>query len=133
MITSGAATYRIHTYAAEDFPNLPDLDAVALQQVDAELLLQTIARVGRSASRDESRPVLTGIFVSFEAGKLVMAATDSYRLAVKETALPDRCRSSRRSSLRARSRRSPGSERALTRSSSPCRRTTSCSASTACG
>ena len=32
--------------------------------------------------------MLTGIFVSFEAGKLVMAATDSYRLAVKETAAP---------------------------------------------
>ena len=43
------------------------------------------ARVGRSASRDESRPVLTGILVRFEPGKIVMAATDSYRLAVKET------------------------------------------------
>ena len=42
-------------------------------------------RVSRSASRDESRPVLTGILVRFEPGKLVMAATDSYRLAVKET------------------------------------------------
>ncbi|HEY3920756.1 MAG TPA: DNA polymerase III subunit beta, partial [Gaiellaceae bacterium] len=36
-------------------------------------------------SRDESRPVLTGILVRFETDKLVMAATDSYRLAVKET------------------------------------------------
>jgi len=44
--------------------------------------------VARSASRDESRPVLTGILVRFEAGKLVMAATDSYRLSVKETPLP---------------------------------------------
>jgi DNA polymerase-3 subunit beta len=88
LITSGSATYRIHTYSAEDFPHLPDLETVALQQVDAETLLGTIARVGRSASRDESRPVLTGIFVSFDAGKLVMAATDSYRLAVKETASP---------------------------------------------
>jgi DNA polymerase-3 subunit beta len=88
VITSGSATYRIHTYAAEDFPHLPALDAVALQQVDSDALLGTIARVGRSASRDESRPVLTGIFVSFEGGKLVMAATDSYRLAVKETASP---------------------------------------------
>jgi DNA polymerase-3 subunit beta len=86
VITSGSANYRIHTYAAEDFPHLPDLDSASLQQVDAEALLGTIARVGRSASRDESRPVLTGIFVSFEAGRLVMAATDSYRLAVKETA-----------------------------------------------
>src|SRR5438093_9416491 len=48
---------------------------------------ETIARVGRAASRDESRPVLTGILARFEAGKLVMAATDSYRLSVKETPL----------------------------------------------
>jgi DNA polymerase-3 subunit beta len=88
VITSGSAAYRIHTYSAEDFPHLPDLDTATLQQADADVLLGTIARVGRSASRDESRPVLTGIFVSFDAGKLVMAATDSYRLAVKETASP---------------------------------------------
>ena len=47
----------------------------------------TVARVSRSASRDESRPVLTGILMRFEPGKLVMAATDSYRLSVKETAV----------------------------------------------
>jgi len=87
-ITSGSASYRIHTYAVEDFPHLPDLEGAALQEVDRETLLGTIARVSRSASRDETRPVLTGIFVSFESGKLVMAATDSYRLAVKETAAP---------------------------------------------
>jgi DNA polymerase III subunit beta len=84
LITSGSASYRVHTYSAEDFPHLPDTDA-PLQPADREALLSTIARVSRSASRDESRPVLTGIFVSFENGKLVMAATDSYRLAVKET------------------------------------------------
>jgi len=88
VITSGSATYRIHTYAAEDFPHLPDIDPASLQTVDADVLLGTIARVGRSASRDESRPVLTGIFVSFDDGNLVMAATDSYRLAVKETVAP---------------------------------------------
>jgi DNA polymerase III subunit beta len=53
--------------------------------VERDALVETIARVSRSASRDESRPVLTGILVRFEPGKLVMAATDSYRLAVKET------------------------------------------------
>jgi len=85
VITSGSASYRVHTYSAEDFPHLPDLDAIPLQPVDREALLETIARVSRSASRDESRPVLTGILVRFEPNKLVMAATDSYRLAVKET------------------------------------------------
>jgi DNA polymerase-3 subunit beta len=90
VITSGSASYRIHTYAAEDFPRLPELESTPLQPVEREPLLATIARVSRSASRDESRPVLTGIFVSFEGERLVMAATDSYRLAVKETATSGR-------------------------------------------
>src|ERR671931_393407 len=86
-ITCGPSSSTLHTYSAEDFPRLPDLDAVGTFSVDREALLDTIARVARSASRDESRPVLTGILVRFEGGKLVMAATDSYRMSVKETAL----------------------------------------------
>ncbi|HEX7082560.1 MAG TPA: DNA polymerase III subunit beta [Gaiellaceae bacterium] len=93
VVTSGSATYRLHTYSAEDFPRLPEVETAALHAVDRSALLETVARVGRSASRDESRPVLTGILVRFEPGKIVMAATDSYRLAVKETpvdaVLPD--------------------------------------------
>ena len=84
-ITSGTASYTLHMYNPEDFPRLPELDAVETFSVDRELLLETIHRVARAASRDESRPVLTGILVSFVGGKVVMAATDSYRLAVKET------------------------------------------------
>ena len=86
-VTCGSASYTLHTYNADDFPRLPDVDAVATFSVDREALLETIARVARSASRDESRPVLTGILARFETGKLVMAATDSYRLSVKETPL----------------------------------------------
>jgi len=85
-IASGTASYRLNTYAAEDFPRLPAIEA-QLHAIDREALLDTIDRVARSASRDESRPVLTGILVRFEAGKLVMVATDSYRLSVKETDL----------------------------------------------
>jgi len=86
-IRSGAATYRLHTYNAEDFPRLPDAEAAERHEVDRETLLETVSRVSRSASRDESRPVLTGVLMRFEPGKLVMAATDSYRLSVKETAI----------------------------------------------
>jgi DNA polymerase-3 subunit beta len=85
-LTCGSASYRIHTYAAEDFPHLPEVDPATLQAADRDALVETVSRVGRSVSRDESRPVLTGILVRFEPGKIVMAATDSYRLAVKETA-----------------------------------------------
>jgi DNA polymerase III subunit beta len=86
-VTCGPAEYRLHTYGAEDFPRLPEVDATPLHSIDADTLLETVARVSRAASRDESRPVLTGILVRFEPGKLVMAATDSYRLSVKETAV----------------------------------------------
>jgi DNA polymerase-3 subunit beta len=85
-VASGTASYRLNTYAAEDFPRLPAIEA-QLHAIDREALLDTVDRVARSASRDESRPVLTGILVRFEAGKLVMVATDSYRLSVKETEL----------------------------------------------
>ena len=86
-ITCGTASYRLHTYSAEDFPRLPDVQAAPLHTVDGEALLATVAQVSRAASRDESRPVLTGILVQLEGEKLVMAATDSYRLSVKETQL----------------------------------------------
>jgi DNA polymerase-3 subunit beta len=84
-VQCGSATYRLHTYNAEDFPRLPETEGIQLHAIDRETLLETISRVSRSASRDESRPVLTGVLVRFEPGKLVMAATDSYRLSVKET------------------------------------------------
>jgi len=93
IVTAGSANYRLHTYSSEDFPRLPEVETGALYAIERDALVETVARVGRSASRDESRPVLTGILVRFEPGRIVMAATDSYRLAVKETpveaALPD--------------------------------------------
>ena len=88
-LVCGTASYRLHTYAAEDFPRLPEVDPSTAFTVDKEAFVDTIAKVSRSASRDESRPVLTGVLVRFEGDKLVMAATDSYRLSVKETALPE--------------------------------------------
>jgi DNA polymerase-3 subunit beta len=85
-VTSGSYSSKVNVFSAEDFPRLPSLE-VALHTVDAPALLGTIDKVARAASRDESRPVLTGILVRFEGDRLTMAATDSYRLSVKETAL----------------------------------------------
>ena len=86
-VECGSASYRLHTYNVDDFPRLPDVATIGTFAVDRDALLDTVSRVSRSASRDESRPVLTGILARFDAGKLVMAATDSYRLSVKETPL----------------------------------------------
>ncbi len=86
-VTSGSASYTLHTYNPEDFPRLPDVTAVQTFSVERDALLETIGRVARAASKDESRPVLTGVLVQFAGSRIVMAATDSYRLAVKETDL----------------------------------------------
>ena len=51
----------------------------------AGAFVDTIARVARAASRDETRPHLTGVLVTASGNELRMVATDSYRLGVKET------------------------------------------------
>src|SRR5581483_2738384 len=57
--------------------------------VPAGAFVSTALKVAGSASRDETRPVLTGILVSASERELRMVATDSYRLSVKETALEE--------------------------------------------
>jgi DNA polymerase-3 subunit beta len=86
-LTCGSSSFKLHTYDAADFPRLPQVPPPAAFDVPREAFLETLGRVSRAASRDESRPVLTGVLVQIEGDRLVMAATDSYRLAVKETTL----------------------------------------------
>jgi DNA polymerase III subunit beta len=88
-LVCGAASYGLHTYSPDDFPRLPEIAPDESFSIERAALLDTIMKVSRSASRDESRPVLTGVLVRFEAGKLIMAATDSYRLSVKETEITE--------------------------------------------
>jgi DNA polymerase-3 subunit beta len=83
----GASRYSLHTYDADDFPRLPEIDHGRTFGVDRETFLQAAERVLRAASRDDSRPVLTGVLVEFADGVLTMAATDSYRMAVRTTTL----------------------------------------------
>src|SRR5271166_6105183 len=83
----GATTFHLRTLRAEDFPSLPAPSPDTRVALPAEAFVQTISRVARSASRDETRPVLTGILMSASGQELRMVATDSYRLSVKETAL----------------------------------------------
>lgn len=84
-ITCGSSSYKVHTYDASDFPELPSPDAAELHAIPRAPFLETLTTVSRAASRDESRPVLTGILVRLSDERLVMAATDSYRLSVRET------------------------------------------------
>jgi DNA polymerase-3 subunit beta len=86
-LISGPATFHLRTLRAEDFPALPEPSPETRVALPVDAFVETISRVARSASRDETRPVLTGILMSASAQELRMVATDSYRLSVKETAL----------------------------------------------
>ena len=79
--------YSIRAYAAEDFPQLPKFDESEAFKMGGEALVETVEKVSRSYSRDETRPVLTGILISFEQSRVKMVTTDSYRLSIKETEL----------------------------------------------
>jgi len=85
----GPATFHLRTLRSEDFPTLPAPTPETRITLPAEAFVQTVTRVARSASRDETRPVLTGILMSASGRELRMVATDSYRLSVKETALEE--------------------------------------------
>jgi DNA polymerase-3 subunit beta len=86
-VISGKATFHIRTLRTEDFPPFPEPDADSAVSLPADAFVSTALKVAGSASRDETRPVLTGILVSASDRELRMVATDSYRLSVKETTL----------------------------------------------
>jgi DNA polymerase-3 subunit beta len=86
-LVCGTAVFRLRTLRSEDFPRLPEPPSGEIVKLDAPAFIDTVARVARSASRDDTRPILTGILVSASDTSLRMVATDSYRLSVKTTTL----------------------------------------------
>ncbi len=88
-IVSGPSRFHLRTVPGEDFPHLPEPGGVEPVRLPATAFVETVGRVARSASRDETRPHLTGVLVSASGRQLRMVATDSYRLSVKETTLEE--------------------------------------------
>jgi DNA polymerase III subunit beta len=87
IVSSERATFALRALLADDFPRMPEPPENGDVVLPAKALAETIERVAKAASRDETRPVLTGILMSVDGGVLRMVATDSYRLSVKETQL----------------------------------------------
>ncbi|HST55623.1 MAG TPA: DNA polymerase III subunit beta [Solirubrobacteraceae bacterium] len=86
-LISGSATFHLRTLRADDFPTLPAPSSETRVVLPGGAFAQTISRVARSASKDETRPILTGILMAASGQELRMVATDSYRLSVMETTL----------------------------------------------
>ena len=86
-IGSGRGHFRVKTLAADDYPALPidDREEAGIEiRVDPASLAVALSQVGKGASTDESRQILTGVLWEIETGRATLAATDSYRLSVKQ-------------------------------------------------
>ncbi len=82
-LSCGNARFSLPTMAVEDYPTLPSLpDETGV--VSAELFSEAISQVAIAAGRDDTLPMLTGIRVEISGEKVVLAATDRFRLAVRE-------------------------------------------------
>ena len=68
---------------AEDFPGLQEPGGTRVE-AEAGAFAEAVSQVARAASRDEARPVLTGVLVEVSREGCVLVATDSYRLAVRD-------------------------------------------------
>ena len=82
-LTCGNARFSLPTMAVEDYPTLPVLPEET-GTLPAELFAEAISQVAIAAGRDDTLPMLTGIRVEISGDTVVMAATDRFRLAVRE-------------------------------------------------
>jgi DNA polymerase III subunit beta len=82
-LTCGAAAFTLVTLPVGDYPQLPDLPVLA-GAVDGGVLAAAISQVVPAASRDDTLPILTGVNIELDGGTMTLAATDRYRLAMRE-------------------------------------------------
>jgi DNA polymerase-3 subunit beta len=79
----GRFSTTLRTLSAADFPRVPE-GAQQGVRVQAAGLAEALRQVVPAASKDDARPILTGVLFASTGGGLRLVATDSYRLAVRD-------------------------------------------------
>ncbi len=83
LVTAGSAKFTLPTLPINEYPNLPTLPETS-GSITSELFATAVNQVAVAAGRDDSLPTLTGIHVDINKESITLAATDRYRLAVRE-------------------------------------------------
>jgi DNA polymerase-3 subunit beta len=86
-VQSGATTVHLQTLREDDFPPIPGAEGEDVATFPGASFAQAVTQVTPAASRDETRPLLTGVLLTVVKDELRLVATDSYRLSVKEIKL----------------------------------------------
>ena len=85
VVTGGSSRFTMLTLPVEDYPALPEMPG-ASGSLRGDAFASAVAQVSVAAGRDDTLPVLTGVRVEIEGERITMAATDRYRLAVRDLA-----------------------------------------------
>jgi DNA polymerase-3 subunit beta len=83
VLTCGSARFTLPTLPVEDYPALPAVPP-ATGKVGSTAFAAAVGQVAIAAGRDDTLPVLTGVRIEIVGERLTLAATDRYRLAVRE-------------------------------------------------
>lgn len=83
VLSCGSARFTLPTLPVDDYPTLPDMPAIA-GSIGADVFAAAVGQVAIAAGRDDTLPVLTGVRIEIEGERVTLAATDRYRLAVRE-------------------------------------------------
>lgn len=82
-ISCGSSKFSLPTMPVEDYPELPDVPEET-GTVPGALFAEAVSQVAVAAGRDDTLPMLTGVRVEIDGDRIVLAATDRFRLAVRE-------------------------------------------------
>lgn len=83
-ISCGQSSFSVKVLSPEDFPRFPEVAADKTVTIPTDEVGSIVRQVSKAVSRDETRPILTGVLMNVDGPRLRMVATDSYRLSVRE-------------------------------------------------
>jgi len=83
LVTAGSAKFTLPTLSVNEYPTLPNLPEAA-GKIATDVFATAVNQVAIAAGRDDSLPTLTGVHIDINKTHITLAATDRYRLAVKE-------------------------------------------------
>jgi len=83
QVIAGRSEFTLRTIPSDEYPIFDEIDSEPVN-VDASMLVKALEQVTPAASSDDSRPILTGVYMVAETEGFRLVATDSYRLAVRD-------------------------------------------------
>ena len=83
IIKANRSEFKLNIFDYEDYPEIKFIDDENPLKIDSKALKNLIKETIFTCSTSEKRPILTGLNLKLDDGKLTCTATDSFRLSQK--------------------------------------------------